>query len=267
MQQKKPRQDLLERYRAELLSSGLQEAALSPFHFYRPATELTAFVVNLKGSEYGITITYGYASTAFIRMKGSEDSLLRFGVSSEDVTLRQMYLLCDEAEESIARQQIQELYLRCQHTPKEELLALAKEKRKAFLGQIATALKPMGFRKKGNTWRRDLTQELYLMLNLQKSAFSDTYYYNVYIGKNGTLHYGDCYYDRVAPQGMCPMDWQALSPEEFARFLEGTLLPALREILDTPLEALGRRPHIQKSCSCQRNLCPNCWVEKNLWGT
>ena len=103
------------------------------------------------------------------------------------------------------------------------------------------------------------------MFNAQKSSFSDEYYFNVYIGKNGTNNYGDCYYTRVAPQGMCPMDWQALTKEEFDFFLEETVLPTLSKIINTPLNDLGKISAYWSGCHCKRNKCESCWIEKNLW--
>ena len=103
------------------------------------------------------------------------------------------------------------------------------------------------------------------MFNVQKSSFSDEYYFNVYISKNGTNKYGDCYYTRVAPQGMCPMDWQALTKEEFDFFLEETVLPTLSKIINTPLNDLGKISAYWSGCHCKRNKCESCWIEKNLW--
>ena len=148
---------------------------------------------------------------------------------------------------------------------KDELLNHAKEKRREFIQQIAVKLKPLGFKKKANTWTRTLDGEYYVMFNAQKSAFSDEYYFNVYIGKNGTNEYGDCFHTRVAPQGMSPMDWQALSRDEFEIFLDRTVVPALEQIIKTPLQELGKIPSYWNGCPCKRNKCQNCWMEKNLW--
>ena len=145
------------------------------------------------------------------------------------------------------------------------MLLFAKEKRKAFIQQIQAKLKPFGFRKKANTWTRSLTETYYLMFNAQKSAFSDEYYFNLYIGKNGTNDYGDCYFTRLAPNGMCPMDWQALNKEEFDFFLEKSVVPELEKIIGTPLEALGQMPRYWSGCHCNHEKCGSCWMQKNLW--
>ena len=260
----------MEQFREELLASGMlepskRESSVWHWFFYKPATELTAFVVNLTGSDHYIEATYGYASTAFTRMAGDEKALMELGVSDEDITIREKLLICDEADEEAARLQIGVMYERYLKTPKDELLIEAKAKRKAFLQQIAVKLKPMGFRKKGNTWTYPLEEGYYLMFNAQKSSFSDEYYFNIYIGKNGTSQYGDCYYTRVFPGDMCPMDWQALSKDEFEFFLDRTVVPALERIIHTSLHELGKSPAVWSCCSCDRKKCEQCWGKKNLW--
>ena len=260
----------MEKYRADLLASGMlepskRESSVWHWFFYKPTTELTAFIVNLTGTDHYIEVVYGYASTAFTRFAGCENCLIESGVRDEEITIREKIVICDEADEGTARNQITKMYERYLQTPKDELLIEAKAKRKAFIQQIAVKLKPMGFRKKANTWTRALEGDYYVTFNAQKSAFSDEYYFNVYIGKNGSNLYGDCYYTRVFPGDMCPMDWQALSKDEFEFFLNRTVVPALEQIIHTPLHELGKLPSIWSCCSCNRKKCEQCWVEKNLW--
>ena len=260
----------MEQYRVQLLDTGMIEPTKrlsSNWHwfFYKPVTELTAFIVNLTGTDYYIEVSYGYASTAFTRMAGDENALIEWGVSDEDITVREKIIICDETDEKTAQYQIAQMYDRFRQTEKDDLLTEVKAKRKAFVQQIAVKLKPMGFRKKSNTWTRTLEGEYNLIFNAQKSSFSDAYYFNIYIGKNGTGNYGDCYYTRVFPGQMCPMDWQALSKVEFEFFLDRTVVPALENIINTPLCDLGKLPDIWSCCSCNRRKCDRCWVEKNLW--
>lgn len=260
----------IDTYRQRLLAAGMLEPTKwensnDSLRTYKSVTELTAFVVNLRVTEFCTEITYGYASTAFTRMTGDENALVYWGVSDEDITLREKLLICEETEEESSAVQIQKFHDEYLQIEKEELLNIAKIKRKEFIQQIADKLKPLGFRKKANTWTRPLSGEFYVMFNAQKSGFSDEYYFNLYIGKNGTNVYGDCYYTRLAPEGMCPMDWQALSREEFDFFLNRTVVPAVKTILDTPLEELGKQPFFWSGCSCNRRKCDVCWVEKNLW--
>lgn len=260
----------MERYRKELTVFDMREPTkrnLSSCHwyFYKPMTDFTAFILNLHGNEFYIEVTYGYASTAFTRMVGDENALVEWGVSNEDITIREKVIICDESDETIARNKIAKMYAAYLHTQKDDLLLFAKEKRKTFIQQIHAKLKPLGFRKKANTWTRALTDTYYLMFNAQKSAFSDEYYFNVYIGKNGTNEYGNCYHSRIAPVGMSPMDWQALDKKEFDFFLDKSVVPELEKIIGTPLAELGQLSSYWTGCHCNRQKCESCWMQKNLW--
>ena len=63
---------------------------------------------------------------------------------------------------------------------------------------------------------------------------------------------------------MCPADWQSLGAENFDFFLEQTVVPALTEIIRTPLDTLGKNPSYWPKCRCDRKKCSFCWMEKNL---
>lgn len=258
----------MERYRKELLAFEMREPIkrqTSSWHwlFYKPMTELTAFIVNIHGNEFYVEIVYGYASTAFTRMAGDENALVDWGVSDEDITIREKVIICDEADETTSKSKIQDMYAAYRHTQKDDLLLFAKEKRKAFIQQIHAKLKPLGFQKKANTWTCPLTDTCYLVFNAQKSAFSDEYYFNVYIRKNGAHDHGDCYYSRIAPSGMSPMDWQALDKEEFRFFLEKSVVPELQKIIGTPLTQLGQISSYWMGCHCNRQKCESCWMQKH----
>ena len=260
----------MEGYRRLLLDAGMAEPTKRKpsgghWFFYRPVTEWTAFIVNLTGNDDCVEVVYGYASTAFTRMAGDENAIVEWGVSDEGITIREKTVICDEVDEAAARLQITQMYERYLQTQKDALLAEAKEKRKAFLQQIAVQLKPWGFRKKAGTWTRSLEGGYDLMFNAQKSAFSDTYYFNISIAESGMNDRGSCYYTRVFPGDMCPVDWQALGRDEFELFLNRSVVPALEQIINTPLRELGKLPSIWSCCSCDRKKCEPCWVEKNRW--
>lgn len=262
----------MEQYRNKLIAFDMSEPinrdySTRHWYFYKPMTDLTAFIVNLQGTEYNIEVTYGYASTAFTRMAGDENSLVKWGVSDEDITIRKKVIICDEADENSAGNRIAEMYAAYRNTQKDDLLLLAKDKRKSFIKQIHTKLKPLGFKKKANTWTRSLSDTYYLMFNAQKSAFSDEYYFNLYISKNGAIDFGGCYETRLAPNGMFPMDWQLLDKDEFDYFLDKTVVPELEKIIRTPLSELGQISSYWTGCHCNRQKCENCWMQKNLWET
>lgn len=256
-------------YRAELLKFDMCEpsklkSSAWHWHFFKPTTEFTAFVVNLKGCDSHIAVTYGYASTAFTRMAGCENDLIQLGIDDEDITLREKTIIFSEMGDANARTQIAQMYERYQHTTKDALLLAAKAKRKAFIQQITVKLKPLGFKKKANTWTHSLEGECNLVFNLQKSSFSDQYYFNIYIDKNGKDSCGNCYYTRILPGDGSLMDWQTVSTSELESFMHFSVIPALESIIHTPLCQLGQRPNIQSGCSCDRQKCQRCWFEKNL---
>ncbi len=152
-------------YRSQLLGAGFQEAALwhsSPKLglFYRPCTEQTAFVVDLLGTAHWVEVAYGFASTAFTRIKGNEDSLSKAGVSATEIHLREKLLLTSWEGEPSAREAVAALYRAYPFLEKEELFALVQEKRKAFLRQISRRSDRWGSGNRATpgrrTWRREL---------------------------------------------------------------------------------------------------------------
>lgn len=257
-------------YRKLLLDNNFLEPMIQELHserwrFYKQVTQLTAFVVNLIGTENGIEIVYGYASTAFTLMKGDEDSLIRLGIWNEDINIRERIVILDESDTRVNVDCIGEMYNKYKHVEKEELLEIAKKKRKEFINKIAVRLKPLGFKKKGNTWKRLLQDEHYLMFDAQKSSFSDEYYFNVNIYNEECDSYVGCFYCRVYPNELCPLDWQLISDDDFVWFLENEVTDFLLHIINTPLSELGKESTICKGCMCERDKCDNCWVEQNMW--
>ena len=59
------------------------------------------------------------------------------------------------------------------------------------------------------------------------------------------------------------MDWQTLTTKEMDYFLEKTVLPALNQIIGTPLSELGKQSSYWYGCDCERNKCDSCWMEKS----
>ena len=54
------------RYREELLNTGFSKATRVPGHFFLATGEKNAFVVNLDDAEDGVSVLYGFASTAYM---------------------------------------------------------------------------------------------------------------------------------------------------------------------------------------------------------
>lgn len=261
--------ELLSQYRQLLLEAGMKEPTRPIFAgkhlFYRQETSLTAFVVNLQEIEDGIRVTYGFSSTAFTLCKGDEESLSRFGISDEDIRLRQRLEIRTPDEEQAAQAAIRAMYDTYHLTEKDDLLALAREKQKAFIKTIAVRLKPLGFKKKGNTWTRDLEDNYVLSFYAQKSSFSDEFYFNLSIDAKDSTVFGSCYYTRVAPAEMYPMDWQCIPEAVWTAFLDDLAENTLPPLINTPLGELGKQRCIWEECDCSRQKCSHCWVEQNLW--
>ena len=180
------------RYREMLLAAGFREPAerfSRSWHwlFCKPLTSLTAFVVNLQGYDDHVEVTYGCASTATALMTGNEDAVAALDIASDEITLRARLTLRDGAEDASA---IREMYEAFRTVEKDELLTLAKERRKAFIREIAVCLKPLGFRKQGNIWRREMPQGLTLAFHLQKSSYADLYYFNIDLYREGKFGLG-----------------------------------------------------------------------------
>ena len=267
--------DRLMQYREQLLAAGFREPTKThssswSWLFYKPLTNLTAFIVNLHGADDHADVTYGCASTAFTLMANDGDALTSLGVSDAEITIRAQCTIHNGADEAQAARMIRQMHDEFCSVEKDELLSLAKEKRKAFIHEIALRLKPMGFKKKGNTWRREMPQGLSLAFHLQKSSYSDVYYFNVDLHREGITGFG-CYACRISVAGCADenwtMDWQLISQEALAAFLDERLVPHLRWLIDTPYDILGADPNVWEKCFCQRNRCQHCWVQKNLWET
>lgn len=141
-------------YRDKLLSAGFSEAKQHYGHFFRQATEKTAFVINLDGEECGVSVMYGFASTAF--MAGDENWFSNNGSDNDSCQVRNILSVCDESEETKVAEIISAFYMQYKNYSKDEILALKKERQKAFLDHFTPALKPLGFKKKGTKWTKDL---------------------------------------------------------------------------------------------------------------
>lgn len=229
--------------------------------FYKPNLAHTAFAINLYGYFDYIEIIYGYASTAFTLLKGDENALVERGIDSDLINLRSKVVLFAESDCEKINCLIEELYAKYEQTSKPEIFELVKTKRKEFIGKITLRLKPLGFKKKANFWKYIFENGYYLMLNAQKSSFSDEYYFNVYIGKENTNLYGDCYYSRLTPDNIWPMDWQTISDKRFDDFLDKELVTFLKKMIAMPLCDLGKEPFIREHCECDGKQCENCWVD------
>lgn len=238
---------LAQNYRTKLTQAGFSEAtwpaegknlgAKNPLRFYRFDTELTAFFVNLEPAGDSIRIFYGFGSTAFTRMKGNERVLLEMGLNESDNTLR---FLCPASPDAAG--QIAAVYHQYHGNDKDTLLALLKERRKEWIAKITAVLKPLGFRKKGNEWRKVFPSGHTLWFGADKSSYSDGYNFDVRLKASpGNIRPGDwcafALWEQPQEQAIDPFchhnfDWQLNTAED----LEAILKRFLTEYLE-PLES------------------------------
>ena len=213
--------ELYMQYREMMFEKGFLEAKQKTGHFFRQATEQTAFVINLEDDEEGcITILYGFASTAY--MAGDEEWFVNHGSDMDDCQVRNMLCIWDTESEADAKTIISNFYEQYKNHVKEEILAVKKERQKEFLAHFARALKPLGFKKKGTKWTRKLENGRALTFDAQKSAFSDQYYFNVTVHKASNL-YATYSYERVVMYGSDIYNWQLMTQDQIENLIQYAL--------------------------------------------
>lgn len=208
------------RYRDRLLKNGFLEADQRIGHFYLEGTEKTAFVINLYDEEYGVTVLYGFASTAY--MAGDEDWLTHYGSDDTSCQVRNILFVCDENSEIFANEMISMFYNQYKDYPKDDILKLKKERQKVFLDHFSHALKPLGFKKKNTKWTKDLHNGTALSFEAQKSAFSDQYYFNVVVHKVSDF-YAQQSFERVVMYKSDIYNWQLMTEEQIANLIQHSL--------------------------------------------
>lgn len=250
-----------------LRGSGLTEAACREGRFFRFTREKTAFILNLRVVEdVFLEIVFGFTSTAWFALgPGEKEFFLKEGGRSDDITLRRCIDILSEADLPRADAQIREFYEAYREMDKDALLEEVKALRKAFLSQVGALLKPHKFRKKGNTWTKDLENGLFLEFHAQKSGFSDEYYFNIRCAPAGRAAYPGCFHTRLASGGGELFDWQLSERTVLLNILEKGIEQKLLPFLTVPPADLGRESWVWESCTCKRTCCENCWVAKNIW--
>ncbi len=214
---------LTEIYKQELLQSGFLEAEEAKNHFYKELMPDVAFVLNIIGeNEWWCQIVYGFASTAFTKMKNNEDALKFYGVDSEAIAVRRRALITPGEDTAELRAEIAEMYAKYAQLGKDELLASAKELRKQFIAKFAAPLKQLGLRKKGNVWSLPSGRRVF---DIQKSMYSDEYYFNLYSDLYGNI----CGFERLGIAGYKePFDWQLIDEKVFDKFIEECVVKEIK---------------------------------------
>ena len=264
-------------YRQQLLDAGFAEASQRPFHFWKSITEKTAFIVNLKTLSKGVGVVYGVISTAVFWSEGDRNFFKQFGRSDDDCNLRFYIEVMSVDDETNARGEICRLYEEYLHIEKDALLATVKERRKQFIQQITNVLKPLGFRKKGNQWRKPLSENIMLQFWADKDPYSDLYYFEVDIYALNPPGGVWCYSKRLDTKGTDifdwkgysephrRFDWQLQSTEDLLEIVNRAYEEELHPFIVYGIEEMGKKPFVWQGCFCNRKHCESCWVEKNLW--
>lgn len=206
------------RCREMLFKNGFSEATKHTGHFFRQATEKTAFVINLYDEDCALDVVYGFASTAITAMAGCENEFAESGSDKDSCHVRNIIRISD-GDEASARSVISDFYNQYRDFQKDAILEVKKERQKNFLALFALPLKKLGFKKKGTKWTKILDDENALSFEAQKSAFSDQYYFNVSIHSPSDF-YNRSSYERVVLGGTQIYNWQLMSEKEICDLIE-----------------------------------------------
>jgi len=195
----------LDTYKKLLLNSDFKEAKKNPLHFFKKVTEKTAFIVNLSITNNLISIIYGYCSTAF--MMGDEAYFNNYGKSSDGINLRYYAEIASISDEASVKQQIQDIYNEYKSIEKDELLRIVKEKRKEFINLFSNRLKPLGFKKRSNQWRKEIAPDTLLVFGVDKNSYSDLYCFQIQIHKLSEEELICCYDEELETTDFNKFDW------------------------------------------------------------
>lgn len=242
---------------------GASEMSRSRIHeknFFRVVSPEKVFAVIVK--ENGVVFGWAFQGKG----EAGEHVLCEYGIDANECNLRFFHGVSTEADWCEAKSAIEKCYRDYLEWTKDELLALIKEKRKAFIQRFTARLKPLGFRKKSNHWLRTIGEKYVFEVDAQKSMYSDEYYVNLSITPQefkGT--YLICFHSRIPFGGGYIVDWQLTPGEEIERVLDSMMGEYVIPAVEGNLTELGQLDRIQKNCHCKRIHCPDCWVEKNYW--
>ncbi|MBQ8407656.1 MAG: DUF4304 domain-containing protein [Clostridia bacterium] len=246
--------------REAILKAKFNEAGweFRQFSFYRCTLEKVAFIVNLKDYGDHIGVTYGFTSIV------DQDHLKNYGEDNNDIKLRFCSVIKNEQDKIAVANEVKNVYATYLDKSKDEILSLKQERQKQFLQKIADKMKPLGFKKKGAKWTRTLDREFCLDFEAQKSQWSDEYYFNVSV-YHKDVQFPQCYGTRLNTNGKGIYNWQLITDEELNCLLNEAIQSILTPIINTPLSELGNQKEIWQGCTCPRNKCNACWVQKNIW--
>lgn len=210
------------RCREMLFKNGFSEATKHTGHFFRQATEKTAFVINLYDADCALDVVYGFAPTAITAMAGCENEFEESGSNKDSCHVRNIIRISSDGDESRASSVISDFYNQYKDFQKDAILEVKKELQKEFLALFDLPLKKLGFKKKGTRWTKILDEKNSLSFEAQKSAFSDQYYFNVIIHAPSDF-YDRSSYERVVLGGTQIYNWQLMTEKEIGELIDHSI--------------------------------------------
>ena len=169
-------------------------------------------------------------------MTNCENALNEYGVDSDTINIRSMIKFKCRDDETIIYNKIKNFYDEYNSLTKNELLELAKEKRKEFISKVNSKLKSIGMKKKSSTWTISLNNEYKLSLIMDKTRFCDCYdfYYAIH-NVEENIPMKRCHSSYIAYEyknQRCHLNYQCYSEEELENFLnfivDSNLLPIIK---------------------------------------
>ncbi|MGN0322181.1 MAG: hypothetical protein ACI4DZ_03585 [Oliverpabstia sp.] len=268
--------EYINKFREQLRNAGFDEASQRPFYFWKILTDKTAFIINLKNLDTGIGIVYGVRSTAVFWSELDWQLHSEFGTADDDCNLRYYLEINNENDEFQTNNMIRSFYNEYCEIDKDTLLKIVKEHRKQFIQQITNILKPLGFRRKGNQWRKHLSGNIVLQFWADKDPYTDLYYFEIDIFSQKSSEGIWCYSKRLQAKGTeifdfknysdsdCRFDWQLQSTEDLEEIVNQAYKFDLLPFINNDLLEIGKQPFVWEYCICPRDCCESCWIEKNL---
>lgn len=244
---------------SKLIDNGFTQSSIYQDRFYKYLTNQTAFIINVRDHGKFISIVYGINTVSLD--KELRNHFENFSETDDNITLRKNISFSNLEEEILVNNIIKEFYYKYETLNKEQLLTVAKEKRKEFIDCFKTLLKPYGLKKKSNKWSKDLDENLTLNFHLNKSIYSDVYYLDLWINvqdKPNRL----CYSKRYSYYNNYAINWQFLNLNEFMQYLKKTLIEDIDLIINSKIDDLHLKDEIIENSFCEKNICDNCKFNK-----
>lgn len=244
---------------SKLIDNGFTQSSIYQDRFYKYLTNQTAFIINVRDHGKFISIVYGINTVSLD--KELRNHFENFSETDDNITLRKNISFSNLEEEILVNNIIKEFYYKYETLNKEQLLTVAKEKRKEFIDCFKTLLKPYGLKKKSNKWSKDLDENLTLNFHLNKSIYSDVYYLDLWINvqdKPNRL----CYSKRYSYYNNYAINWQFLNLNEFMQYLKKTLIEDIDLIINSKIDDLQLKDETFENTFCEKNICDNCKFNK-----